>query len=106
MERTLAEAIVKYLGIPPEHPVFIGHFPGNPIVPGVMLLEWVLGEVARLLGRSPGSLRVRETKFFTPLAPRQRAELELELAGSRCAFTIQCGATRVARGILEWDARD
>ena len=102
----MAETIVRYRSIPPEHPVFAGHFPGNPIVPGVMLLEWVLGEVARVLGRAPASLRVRETKFFTPLAPRQRAELTLDLTGSRCAFTIQCDATRVARGVLEWDVRD
>jgi 3-hydroxyacyl-[acyl-carrier-protein] dehydratase len=100
----MTEPIVKFLSIPPEHPVFRGHFPGNPIVPGVMLLEWVLEEVAQMLGRAPSSLRLREGKFFTPLAPHQRAELNLELAGARCAFTIQCDATRIARGILEWDA--
>ena len=102
----MAEAIVKYLSVPAEHPVFRGHFPGNPIVPGVMLLEWVMGEVARALGRAPASLRVREAKFFTPLAPLQQARLSVELGNARCAFEIQRDAERIARGILEWNPGD
>jgi 3-hydroxymyristoyl/3-hydroxydecanoyl-(acyl carrier protein) dehydratase len=102
----MAEAIVKYLSIPQEHPVFRGHFPGNPIVPGVMLLEWVTGEVARALGRAPATLRVREAKFFSPLEPMQQARLTVELGEQRCAFDIQRDAERIARGILEWNARD
>lgn len=100
----MAESIARFLSVPPEHPVFRGHFPGNPIVPGVMLLEWVQREVAQRLGRAPSALRVRESKFFTPLAPLQRAELSFEMGELRCAFSIQCEATRIARGILEWDA--
>ena len=93
-----------FLSVPAGHPVFRGHFPGNPIVPGVMLLEWVMHEVARALGRGPSALRVREAKFFTPLAPLQHARLTYELGTRRCAFDIQCDTTRIARGILEWDA--
>ena len=54
---------------PAGHPVFAGHFPGRPIVPGVMLLEWVLGECARRRGVATSALRVREAKFFRPLQP-------------------------------------
>jgi 3-hydroxyacyl-[acyl-carrier-protein] dehydratase len=102
----MVEPVVRFLRIPPEHPVFHGHFPGNPIVPGVMLLEWVMSEVAGTLGRTPASLRLREAKFFTPLAPRQQARLSFELGETRCAFEVQRDAERIARGILEWDARD
>lgn len=102
----MAEPIVRFLSIAAEHPVFRGHFPGNPIVPGVMLLEWVIGEVAGALDRAPASMRVREAKFFTPLAPMQEARLSIELGETRCAFDIQRDAERIARGILEWNARD
>ena len=99
----MAEPMTRRMSVPPEHPVFQGHFPGNPIVPGVMLLEWVLCEVAQALGRAPAALRIREAKFFTPLAPSQEAELAYELNEQRCTFDIHCQATRIAGGVLEWD---
>ena len=88
----------------PDHPVFVGHFPGRPIVPGVMLLDWVLREASQALGRAPAEIRVREAKFFTPLAPAQRAALKLELSDARGAFDIRCGDVVIARGVLEWNA--
>jgi len=103
VERSFAERVMS---VPADHPVFAGHFPGNPIVPGVMLLEWVTREVAQALRRAPSALRVREAKFFTPLAPLQQATLRCELGPGRCAFDIECDATRIARGILEWDGDD
>ena len=94
------------LSLPPEHRVFRGHFPGNPIVPGVMLLEWVMDEVARRLPCAPSALRVREAKFFTPLAPAQRAELHLEMGEQRCSFSIRHDSATIARGVLEWSVHD
>jgi 3-hydroxyacyl-[acyl-carrier-protein] dehydratase len=97
---------LKTWSLPPEHAVFRGHFPGNPIVPGVMLLEWVLDEVAQTLCCAPSALRVREAKFFTPLAPAQRAELRCEMGEHRCSFSIQHRSVPIARGVLEWSAHD
>jgi 3-hydroxymyristoyl/3-hydroxydecanoyl-(acyl carrier protein) dehydratase len=96
----------RYMSVPPDHPEFPGHFPGNPLVPGVMLLEWVMHEVAQVLGRAPSALRVREAKFFTPLAPQQRARLSFEAGAARCVFEIDWDTTRIARGVLEWDSGD
>jgi len=97
---------IRSMSVPAQHPVFHGHFPGNPIVPGVMLLEWVTREVAQVLGLAPSGLRVREAKFFTPLAPLQQATLSFEPGERRCAFVIQRDAVQVARGVLEWDGDD
>ena len=94
------------LVVAPDHPIFAGHFPGRPIVPGVMLLEWVLAEVAKSTGRATPALRVREVKFFTPLSPGERAELRIDAGAAdatRCAFDIRCNANAVARGVVEWD---
>jgi len=102
----MAEADQKTLCVPAAHPIFTGHFPGRPIVPGVMLLEWVLDECARVRGCAPSALRIREAKFFAPLQPDQSATLLLESGDRRCAFEIQHGTVSIARGILEWDARD
>ena len=95
----------KSLSVPGDHPVFTGHFPGRPIVPGVMLLEWAQAEIGRACGRAPHALRVREAKFFTPLEPGQAAHLHFETPAddaTRCAFEIRRDAILVARGTLEW----
>src|SRR4029079_1384936 len=98
----MVEPIRRTMRVAAEHPVFHGHFPGNPIAPGVTLLEWVLHDVAQSLGRAPSTLRVRETKFFTPLAPAQLAELHYQILAERCSFDIHCAEIRIAHGILEW----
>jgi 3-hydroxyacyl-[acyl-carrier-protein] dehydratase len=95
---------VKTFSVAEGHPVFAGHFPGRPIVPGVMLLDWVLGEIARARKCPPRALRIREAKFFTPLAPAETAELRMELADSRCTFSFHREAAVVARGIVDWSA--
>ena len=90
--------------LPATHPVFAGHFPGRPIVPGVMLLEWVLEECARPCGCATSALRVREAKFFRPLQPAQSAQLQLETGQGRRAFRIVHGDATIASGVVEWDA--
>lgn len=100
----MAEAGVKTMQVPAAHPVFAGHFPGRPIVPGVMLLEWVVDELGQSIGRVPGALRVRECKFFTALCPEQRAELRLEVGETRCTFDIRLADASIARGVVEWGA--
>ena len=92
--------------VPAGHPIFAGHFPGRPIVPGVMLLEWVLDGVARSRGCAPSALRIREAKFFVPLGPDESAQLQTEAGHGRCGFAITHESTIVARGILEWDGDD
>ncbi|MFC7543328.1 hypothetical protein ACFQU2_33000 [Siccirubricoccus deserti] len=55
--------------VPAEHPALPGHFPGRPIVPGVLLLDAVLQAVAAAEpGRGRPSL-VARAKFPAPVAP-------------------------------------
>ncbi len=66
--------------IPHDHPALPGHFPGNPVVPGVLLLEQVIS----FLEASHGpqfSLRLPQVKFLQPLLPGEEAVLELTLRG-------------------------
>jgi len=44
--------------IPADHPSLPGHFPGNPVVPGVLVLDRVLDAVQVASGVPVGALRL------------------------------------------------
>ena len=52
-----------------DDPAFDGHFPGLPILPGVVLLAEVLGAIERTTGQSLGALTIRSAKFHAPVSP-------------------------------------
>ena len=87
--------------IPAEHPSLPGHFPGNPVVPGVLLLEPVMIAAGTLCGWPSGPRRLPQVKFVRPLLPGQIAELQLEwLAADRLRFRISHGEQLLATGEL------
>ena len=63
--------------IEPDHPSLAGHFPGRPVVPGVVLLEQVLAAIQASHGPVP-ALRLPQVKFARPLLPGEGARVVLE----------------------------
>jgi 3-hydroxyacyl-[acyl-carrier-protein] dehydratase len=59
------------LGFAPDHPTAAGHFPGNPIIPGALLLDEVVQTIAAGEGRT-GMPVVRSAKFLHPVRPGDR----------------------------------
>lgn len=83
--------------IPHDHPSLPGHFPGRPIVPGVVLLERVLEAIEA--GHGPlTALQLPQVKFVHPLLPGERAEIVLEGAAPRWRFRVMRGSTVLASG--------
>ncbi|MEZ5644728.1 MAG: hypothetical protein R3E94_07945 [Burkholderiaceae bacterium] len=86
--------------VPADLPVLAGHFPGRPIVPGVVLLDRVLRLAARSTGRESG-WRVDNAKFFQPVGPGAELVFEITLRPSGAlAFTVRCQGRDVAAGTL------
>ena len=83
--------------IPSDHPSLPGHFPGRPIVPGVLLLERVLEAVEASAGPQP-ALRLPQVKFARPLLPGQTATVQLEGAAPRWRFRVLRGDELLASG--------
>ena len=73
--------------IPVEHPSLPGHFPGQPIVPGVVLLDRVIEAIEASHGRLP-PLRLPQVKFLRPLLPGQPARIELQGESPRWRFRV------------------
>jgi 3-hydroxyacyl-[acyl-carrier-protein] dehydratase len=90
------------LCIDAQHPALPGHFPGQPMVPGVILLEQVA--IALRAWRGQRLARVLEAKFMAPLLPDEAATLRLSDAatgGSKVRFAIERDGTLLARGVVE-----
>ena len=83
--------------IPSDHPSLPGHFPGRPIVPGVVLLERVLEAVAARDGAA-GPWRLPQVKFARPLLPGETATVQLEGAAPRWRFRVRRGDDVLASG--------
>ena len=99
MSSPVFERIVR---IAANHPALPGHFPGQPLVPGVILLEQVA--LALRAWRDQRLGRVLEAKFVAPLLPEQTALLqltEMTPGGSRLRVEIRCEDVLLARGLIE-----
>lgn len=81
------------------HPALPGHFPGTPLVPGVVLLEQVA--LALRAWRGQRLARVLEAKFAAPLLPEETATLHLSAAGAQVRFEIRRDGMVLARGRVE-----
>jgi 3-hydroxymyristoyl/3-hydroxydecanoyl-(acyl carrier protein) dehydratase len=113
--------IATHILVPNDHPSLAGHFPGHPIVPGVVLLDAVLDAIrSSLTGRSSpnaakrmdarelpdGAVRlvaIVSTKFLQAVAPDQRVDLEIKFAAQdagqwKARFVATTGGATVLEG--------
>ena len=69
-----------------DHPCLPGHFPGHPVVPGVVVLDRVFAAIEAQHGAQ--AWRLPQVKFVQPLLPGQDARIELEGAAPRWRFRV------------------
>ncbi len=87
--------------IPADHPALPGHFPGHPIVPGVMLLDHAIDAIGAALARPVDGWRLSAAKFLSPAAPGEALDLAFDTqASGSVRFTVRAGERDVASGTL------
>lgn len=75
-----------------------GHFPGNPIVPGVIQCEMIAQTAVALLsdskGKTPLYTGLNNVKFKNPLLPGDTAEMTVSLTARRGIFCFAKGTLK------------
>jgi predicted hotdog family 3-hydroxylacyl-ACP dehydratase len=97
--RTSSPVLEMECLIPHDHPSLAGHFPGEPIVPGVVILDEV---AARLADQHTCRInRIQYTKFLSPLTPAETFHMFLTAPAST-VISFQCCAKNrtIAEGQL------
>lgn len=80
-----------------DSPACEGHFPGNPILPGALLLD----EILRRLPRGPAPIEVAAVKFRRTVSPGTPVELEHAFdAAGRCRFVLRAGGEIAVDGVV------
>jgi 3-hydroxyacyl-[acyl-carrier-protein] dehydratase len=96
------ESIKGYKNISSNEEVFLGHFPGNPVFPGVLIIEAMaqLGAVL-ILRRFPAEKRmayfagIDKVRFKKVVVPGDRLDLEVKVVRDRGFFAILEGTAHV-----------
>jgi 3-hydroxyacyl-[acyl-carrier-protein] dehydratase len=91
VEMEPGKKIVGLKNVTMNEPFFPGHFPGHPVMPGVLIVE-AMAQVAAILvysssdenkGKITYFVGIENTKFRKPVVPGDQLRLELEVTGVR-----------------------
>jgi 3-hydroxymyristoyl/3-hydroxydecanoyl-(acyl carrier protein) dehydratase len=102
---TIVHALEGGFTVPAGHPCLPGHFPGDPIVPAVVLLELSCA-VLRELRPELGPLReIRMVKFTRPVRPGEPVRVSFTaLAAGGLRFSCATAAGVAAQGQMLFGA--
>lgn len=85
-----------------DHPSLSGHFPGHPVVPGVVLLGEVLGIVREVSAPSRSVAGLPMVKFSSPVRPGEVVRICVDLdEATEATFSCRVETRLVASGTIE-----
>ena len=87
--------------VPVDHPAFAGHFPGTPILPGVILLDTVIHSIAAATGIALDLCEISSVKFLSPANPGNELAIHHTImANGTIRFDIEVGMRKIASGSI------
>jgi 3-hydroxyacyl-[acyl-carrier-protein] dehydratase len=98
------QKLVGYKNVTTNEPFFAGHFPGHPVMPGVLILE-ALAQASAILAYKTENMdparkitylmAIDNAKFRRPVVPGDRLTLEVEVIKHKGAIWKQRGTASV-----------
>ena len=98
------KSLKAYKTVSVNEPFFTGHFPGHPVMPGVLVLEALAQASALLAYRSTGFdpsqkvtylMAIDRAKFRRPTVPGDRLDLEVEVVRFKGSILKTKGVAKV-----------
>ena len=95
--------ILMYVKVLPDSPWFSGHFPGDPILPGIAQLEMVLDGIKRLSQKNITITLCKKVRFKHFIRPNDRITVRVSLREGEVlsySFRITVDKEMACNGIL------
>jgi len=80
LEKQDAENYLCTLTLNPQHPIFEGHFPNNPITPGVCMMQIIKNLTEEITEHKLFLVKTTNVKFMALINPITHPMLQLTLA--------------------------
>jgi 3-hydroxymyristoyl/3-hydroxydecanoyl-(acyl carrier protein) dehydratase len=91
------------LAVGPDLDCFRGHFPGMPVLPGVVQLDWAIAAARDYFGLDASPMDIRRLKFKSVLTPPAEVDLVLAKTGpTTVQFSFSAGDVAYSEGRLHF----
>ena len=87
------------VALEPEHPVYAGHFPGNPVVPGVCSLQMIVECTGKALGYAVAMIQAPVVKFLEVVRPATDRRLVITIQ-TNDELTVKATITSGERNVV------
>lgn len=87
------------------HPIFSGHFPEHPIVPGACIVQIAEELAALTYGHPIRFTAIRDLKFRQPITPDQEVTISIQKNAETMCMVLCADSKNEQQLIASWNAQ-
>ncbi|MGH8129171.1 MAG: 3-hydroxyacyl-ACP dehydratase FabZ family protein [Gammaproteobacteria bacterium] len=99
-----ADGVCLHLDVPGNLAWFDGHFPSDPILPGVAQIAWAIAFARERFGLNADPTAIERVKFLHIARPDERLTLELKREKANILWQYNAGDTVLSHGRLSFES--